>query len=448
MDRSAEVWTRATGGPRHLGKLVLAGNQVRFTYDREAGDLPGLSLVHDTAKLAGETFTWPSTEENPLPPMLQALVPPADGRNLQRRILTRILERRGVSTARGPDLEWELLLLGGRNAIGHLDVFADNTVAQAWYGTHIDSSIALDLEAPPLLKLAAETLQGTLSVRTIDEIIEIAEIHPTSGGAMPKVLLPISVPEHNEPVDALVKFQGEEYPDVLRLENAAYSVFDGINQSVPERWFRAREDAVLLATRRFDRVDGLPVPMESAFSALFTATGGKIQSSWSEGGTRPNFEMIAEMIFTPALGLSPDPKADGRILYERIVTNVLLGISDMHLLNFSFLGRRGEARLSPVYDPAPTRGYQSLACVSVVSFGGLITSRHDEPPASGEALFQLHKAFRLQEREARKIVRKALNDTEDFAERVRSAGVSDTVAGRLLGRIEGTRYRIERAIGG
>ncbi len=253
---TADVWTRATGEPRHLGKLVLVGNQVRFTYNREAGDLPGLSLVHDTAKLAGETFAWPSTEENPLPPMLQALVPPVDGRNLQRRILTRMLERRGVFTARGPDLEWELLLLEGRNAIGHLDVFTDNTVAQAWYQTPLDGAAALDLDAPPLLKLASETLQGTLSARTIDEIIEIAELHPTSGGAMPKVLLPISAPEHNQPVDALVKFQGEEYPDVIRLEHAAYGVFERISQAVPERWMTAAEDAVLLATRRFDRADG------------------------------------------------------------------------------------------------------------------------------------------------------------------------------------------------
>jgi serine/threonine-protein kinase HipA len=446
MDRTAEIWTRATGEPRHLGKLVLAGNQVRFSYARDAGDLPGLSMVHDTRALAGETITWPSTDNNPLPPMLQALVPPDQVSGLQRRILLRVLERNGVSIAKGPDLEWNLLLLGGRNGIGHLDVFEDNSSARAWYASGCQSGSPFTLEERSLWRLAAASLQGDIDAPTLDEVIDAMEIHPTSGGAMPKVLIPIRPSGTDDPVDALVKFQGENYPDILRFENVAYRIYDRLETDVPPRWLKATDDAVLLATRRFDRVGGLPVPMESAFSVLFTATGSGVSRAWSEESTWPNFEILAKAIFNPELGLSADPKLDTRKLYTRIAANVLMGISDMHLMNFSFLGRRSEGGLSPVYDPAPTKGYQSLSCVSVVSFGGLVTSRQDESPKIGDALLELGRAFRISSPQARRNVDHVLQVTEDYPEMIEASGADESRTRRLLGKIEGTRYRVERSV--
>ena len=60
------------------------------------------------------------TEANPLPPMFQALIPPRPGPqdppNLQRLLLSRILEREGLDKDGDPD--WQTLLIAGRNAIG------------------------------------------------------------------------------------------------------------------------------------------------------------------------------------------------------------------------------------------------------------------------------------------------------------------------------------------
>ena len=49
--------------------------------------------MHETKKLAGRTVDFAITEANPLPPMLQALVPPRDARNLQRRVITAVLRK-------------------------------------------------------------------------------------------------------------------------------------------------------------------------------------------------------------------------------------------------------------------------------------------------------------------------------------------------------------------
>ena len=111
-DASAVVWTGATGEPRKLGLLVKTASEARFTYDRQAGDLPGISVVHDTKLLSnGQVVTFERSENNDLPPMFQALIPPADPTNLQRRILRIELEKEtplaGLSET---DVNWLMLI--------------------------------------------------------------------------------------------------------------------------------------------------------------------------------------------------------------------------------------------------------------------------------------------------------------------------------------------------
>ena len=446
MDRTAEIWTRVTGEPRHLGKLVLAGNHVRFTYAEGSRDLPGLSLVHDMAKLAGETVVWPSTIDKPFPPMLQALVPPTDPNNLQRRILTRIMERSGTTVAQGQDLEWTLLLLGGRSSIGHLEVFEDKNRALAWYGREPNHLPFLDIQSSSLLALATASSRSDIDLSTLDKIIDALETCPTSSGVMPKLLMPIEVPESKQPVDAVVKFQGGAFPDIVRLESVAYRVFDRLEQDVPDRWLQSRGAAVLLATRRFDRQDGIPVPMESAFSALFTATGGKVHGPWPDSEAWHDIRMLANAIFTPSLGLSIDPKRDAERLYQRMVANILMGISDSHLMNLSFIGRRGHAALSPVYDPAPMRAYQSMACISRTPYGWRVTSYDDEPSGTDDLLIGLSQALRISAPVSRKIVQHLLAATEDYPELVRASNASDSTIGQLLQRVKKARYWVHNAI--
>ncbi|MEQ9330239.1 HipA domain-containing protein [Thalassobaculum sp.] len=123
--------------------------------------------------------------------------------------------------------------------------------------------------------------------------------------------------------------------------------------------------------------------MESLFSAMYAATGGEVSSQWSDNRTTPSFEMVGEFLLDLKAQLALDRGADAEGMLKRIVMNVLIGNAAQHLENFAFLGQRGRSRLAPVYNPAPTRGYASLQCVSVVSFGGLVTTAKGENAGIG-----------------------------------------------------------------
>ncbi len=201
-DASAVVWTRATGEPRKLGLLVKAGNTTRFTYDRTAAELPGISVVHDTRQLAGgPTLEFKLTEQNPLPPMFQALVPPRDDANLQRRILLHVLQREtNLSGLSREEVEWLMLLKAGRNGIGHLDIFSSDEEARSWYANPTSPLLIDDVGDRPLWKLVTDATSPTADPITIERAAEALRIHPSPGGVMPKILCRIrDDPESSTP---------------------------------------------------------------------------------------------------------------------------------------------------------------------------------------------------------------------------------------------------------
>ncbi|SDG58084.1 type II toxin-antitoxin system HipA family toxin [Thalassobaculum litoreum] len=443
LDRTAVVWTRATGGPRKLGVLQRTDDRLSFTYEADAVDLPGISVMHDVDQVGRAPQAWVATDDNPLPPMFQALVPPLDPDNLQRRLLSRALE-----IQRGPvdeDLDWELLLLGGRNSIGHLDIFRDDATASDWYDRDRQPQVT-DLSKSPLWRLAAEASLPTPDPAALDAIIEMVGTLPTVGGAMPKVLLSITPPGSNQVVEALVKIQSNKHEDVLLLEDIGYRMCERVGLPTPRRWLAKSDGVTVLATERFDRVDGLPVPMESLFSAMYVATDGEMSSRWSDARTTPNFEMVGDFLRDPKSLATSDPDSDAKSMLKRVVLNALTGNSDQHLENFAFLGERSHSRLSPVYDPALTRGYASLQCVSVVSFGGLVTMTKGENAGIGHGLLSLHSAYGLARTVMLDLADECLEATRDFPDAVLASGAKDHIVRRLIARVAGTRYRVETAL--
>ncbi len=450
-DKTATVWTRATGTPRKLGLLMLAGDKVRFSYEDDAGDLPGISVAHDVPRVIGHPQEWTVTEKNPLPPMFQALIPPRTASqalpNLQRQLLLHVLEAR--NEARGGDIDWKMLLLAGRNGIGHLDVFQDDSTAQAFYERDPSVRIApISFNDNPLWEHAYRAVSGMSEAVSLDKIIETAGIRPSVGGAMPKLLLPILPPNGVPPVEALVKIQGEhQYPGILHMEQAGYQVFERLGEAVPRRWFSEGADGkgpAVLATERFDRRGGLPVPMESLFSIMYVGTNGGLQDRWSvEGSKAPNFELVGDIVSNKAKFMA-DRSAAAKSFYRRIVANLLIGNSDMHLENFGFLGRHGSARLSPVYDPAPTAGYRSLRCVSVTAFGGMPTAKEGIAYDFGDKVVELAAAFGVQRRKALDVIDECLAVTADYEDLIRGTGVQSAIADDLMASVWGVRHRVEQ----
>lgn len=224
-DRSAVVWTRATGKPRRLGLLMKAGDRIRFSYDADVGDLPGISVVHDTKKTRNVTIEYVSTDANPLPPMFQSLVPPRHEQNLQRRILLHLMTEAGERIPAGADLDWQMLVMAGRNGIGHLDVFASDEAAAAYYDRPSQSFTLDEIADSPLWHMVSQATSPVADATTIEEVAETVRSHPTVGGMMPKLLARL-LGSNGETVDALIKIGTPDFPHVLALENLAYEVHD------------------------------------------------------------------------------------------------------------------------------------------------------------------------------------------------------------------------------
>lgn len=445
-DMAVFVWTTASGQPRQLGTFMRTGDRAIMSYDRDAGDLPGLSIIHDTSRLAGRSVAWAVDPALPLPPCLSPLVPPRNPENLQRRILLRRLQMTGGIPADPIDLEWSLLKLAGRGGVGHLAVFASPDQARAFYGATPPPPVSLGDELWP-------AVDRLLSGEWIDPLSEealfsIAGAHPSAVGIMPKLLLPVIV--DGETVEVVAKFRDDRrYPGVLHLENLCLDLHEECGFRTPRHWLRqSAEGTTILLVERFDRRNGLPVPLESAFSALNVAFAGKVRTSWTETGKTPSLEMLGALLTRMDPPISICPKEDAAELYGRLCLAFLTGNGDTHLENFAFLGARGERRLSPVFDPAPMRGYMGHRMFTSVAFGGLDSRqicRGATDPNVGGAFVGLAKAFGLRAAKAEEIFRHCRKKTADYPDRVEATKAPQHVKRLLLGMIEGDAMRLEKA---
>lgn len=445
---SAAVWTRATGEPRRMGTVVRDGDATRFQYDADAGDLPGLSLLYDPKVFRNNTIPWTGNYEEPLHPALMALVPPASRDNLQYRIAAELLG----FTRDTPDKEWRMLPAVGHGAIGHIDVFDDDAAAARWYGQ--EGTPALDLERSEVFALAIRSMDTAHDAKTLDEILKLVGRAPSPGGAMPKILHHVVWPGTGERVDALIKFEqaapgGNRHQDILVMENWAYGVHERFSLPAPRRALVVDEHGnQILATERFDRRDGVPLPLESLYCALKIIRPDAFETPFTpQFGTSPNFEMVARALTNPRIGLTSDPSKDGASLYARIVLSFLTGNGDLHLKNVSLLGRRGESRISPVYDPAPMRLYGGgLDMHTAVTFGGLRFYGSKLPDGFAEKLLELGAAFGLQKKKALLLISHALDVTANASEEIRAAGVHETIADRFDAMLAPVRSAIEDSV--
>lgn len=431
-----------------MGTVVRDGDVTRFQYDAYATDLPGLSLLYDPRVFRGRTISWTGSYDEPLHPALMALVPPASSENLQYRIAAQMLGFTRETT----DKEWRMLPAVGHDAIGHIDVFDDDAAAERWYG-HAEMP-ALDVERSEIFALAIASMGASQNAKTLEDILSLLGRAPSPGGAMPKILHHVVWPGTGEHVDALIKFErtapgGNRYQDILVLEDWAYGIHERFGLPVPRRALVVDGHGnQILATERFDRVGGMPVPLESLYCALKIIRPVDFDTPFTrEFGTSPNFELVAEALTTPRIGLTSDPARDGISLYSRIVLSFLTGNGDLHLKNVSLLGRRGQSRLSPVYDPAPMRLYGGgLDMHTAVTFGGLRFYGSKLPEGFADKLVELGTAFGLQRRRSLGIIAQALDVTAHASQEIRTAGVDQRIADRFDVLVTPVRSAIEAAL--
>ena len=135
-DREAVVWTRAGDAPMRMGRLLVTDTQSRFTYDQDFIDagLPGIGALFDPREFGRTTIAWERNAFFDLHPQFQTLVPPKSEENFQRRLILAYLDKAGIAYREGFDTDWNILMVAGHGAIGHVDLFETDDKAREWYG--------------------------------------------------------------------------------------------------------------------------------------------------------------------------------------------------------------------------------------------------------------------------------------------------------------------------
>ncbi len=420
-DRHAVIWTRAGDGPLKLGSLVVTARESRFSYSEEAlarQDVPGVSLLMPKSatppvfQSKAGFFTYPR---------LMALIPPA-GHNLQRQLYLRLLQHATRDIPAGQDLEWALFLLTGHNGIGHLDVFADDLAADRWYR---QPSPAPRQAIGPRSRLWAQLREGfvhdlaPLDAGVVERLIGPT---PTAGGMTSKLLAAIPDATHwdgriappgtarvgDTPfTDVVLKIEPPHYAGLAELEALCLRVHQACGFETPRFWRTRQAGMEFLAVERFDRADGLPVPLESFYALL--AMGRREFLSTADitlddlGRTIPKLAAVAAL----------DVKATQEAIFRRVALALFTGNGDLHLENLSLLGGARNARLAPVYDPAPMRAWarHDLRFAIPIDF---------DPTLGGVAgnLIALAPAFGMKGGKAKEILRDLLEQARDYPERV------------------------------
>ena len=174
------------------------------------------------------------------------------------------------------------------------------------------------------------------------------------------------LPKGNAPSTHIVKQSHVRLSHIVLNEQLCMLTAKKLGIDVPYSFVintgRGRDPEILSATRRYDRpfsgsrkIDGLPVPFrlhqEDFAQAMGIAAKDKYEKEDS-GYLRRMFEMLRFHC--------TDPIAEQIRLWKTICYHFLIGNTDCHIKNYSFL--YGEdlrrIRLAPVYDIVSTRVYQ------------------------------------------------------------------------------------------
>ena len=311
-----------------VSTTTLTGRpQILFEYSHEA-KARGLELSAHTLPLQGPPLRrdFPSHQLGLPGPVYDAL---PDGWGML--LMDRLFRRRGLITARiGP---LERLAYIGSNAMGAMSfepVAPEGEISQQ----HI-----------PLDQLAAE-VQEVLQGEDGEFLQRLLQMGGTPQGARPKALI------YRDPhtgtfttaatpgFDAwLIKFPAkDEHAEVCAIEMVYAECLRLCGIQTPDtEYFTLPNGLAAFASKRFDRQDGLRIPMQSlaAFTGADYRAPGALDYVNFLRATRLCTNDVREMAFA----------------FERAVFNVVFNNRDDHPKNFAYLmSSTGQWKLAPAYD--------------------------------------------------------------------------------------------------
>lgn len=250
----------------------------------------------------------------------------------------------------------------------------------AYIGPHAMGAMSFEPVAPELSaspgeialeKLAAE-VQDVLKGEGGEFLQQLLLMGGSPHGARPKALLYRDA-EHGRFSTAaapgleawLVKFPAAgEHPEVCAIEAVyAQCLRDCAIDTPDTEYFELPSGQAAFATRRFDRQEGMRVPMQS----LAAFTGADFRAPGALDYTN----------FLRATQFCCNDVREKAIAFERIVFNVVFNNRDDHPKNFAYLmSSSGQWKLAPAYDVTFCEGPGGYHQMDVMGEAFRITRKH------------------------------------------------------------------------
>lgn len=429
-DQHAVVWTRLSGQPIKMGELYNTELESRFVYDLSFLDsgLPGLGIILSPQIYAESTLKWTRTARFDFPPPIQSLIPPQGDKNFQRQLIMNYLASNGIKNGTPFENDWNILTLSGHGGIGHIDVFADDAKAIAWYSSPSIPKQELLVNDSSL----GFSLKNMLTWFDDDagRLLDFIGPTPTVNGAIPKLLLSIPRAGWNgqvglptrfgdsESTDVILKLEkNTAYPGIVELEALGLDLHAQAGFNTPRYWITEFNGINAIAIERFDRDERcLPVFQESFFSILASGNNSLINHYDA------SYDLLGRMFDNPRITLIEDRKAAKKHLLKRLLLSFLTGNGDLHLENLSIQQRAGNTDFSPVYDPVPMRAYSLHNMLNVMPFGdyGDYISTQDKPVDFLPAVKRFNQSLGFDSNSLLTLINELLEVTECFSERVKA----------------------------
>jgi len=313
---------------RLLSTTVLTGRPViNFEYSDEAKrrgiELSALTLPLEGPKLRRD---FPLHQMGLPGPVYDSL---PDGWGML--LMDRLFKRRGLNTARiGP---LDRLTYIGSKAMG----------AMSFEPLDLDTSSRE--EDIPIAQLASE-VQEVLKGEGGEFLQRLLQMGGSPQGARPKALICRDADSgqfvtRSSPgfEDWLIKFPaGQEHPEVCAIEAVYAQCLRNCGIETPDtQYFTLPNGQSAFASKRFDRQDGLRVPMQSL--AAFTGANYQVPGA------------LDYTSFLRATQLCTNDVREKKKAFERVLFNVIFNNRDDHPKNFAYImSSDGQWKLAPAYD--------------------------------------------------------------------------------------------------
>jgi serine/threonine-protein kinase HipA len=326
--KKLNVIYRGWGERFELGVLADDGKDLLFEYS-PAALKRGLELSPHKLPLGGKTYGGFPEHQLRLPGMINDALPDGWGMLLMDRLFRK----------------------QGRDDISPLDRLAfigDKAMGALTFEPGDKETLAL--EEVQLLDLANEVLQ-VIDGESEKSLRKLLLMGGSPHGARPKVLVNydrkrnrMSNSEQGAGISMLVKFPSQhEHKEVCAIEAMYGRIATAAGLRVPVmEYFDLDKKSSAFAIERFDRFEGMRIPMHTA-----------------AGAAHVDFR-IPQLDYNALLRLTRKMTGDEREVlqaFERCTFNVMFNNRDDHSKNFSFLmGKDDRWRFSPAYDLSFSEG--------------------------------------------------------------------------------------------